>query len=320
MTTGFFYSPEFLEHEPGAGHPERKERLQGTIAHLRQQDWFARLKQVSATAADRSWIGAVHSDDYIERARQACHAGAHFLDVTDVGVCARSYDVALLAAGGLLSMADRVVAGEIDNGFVLSRPPGHHAERDMALGFCLFNNVAIAARYLQRRHGLGKVLILDFDVHHGNGTQHAFEEDPSVLYVSTHQYPYYPGTGAWSETGTGTGTGATLNCPMPAGATDDDYLRAWQEKILPKIAAFAPEMIIVSAGFDAHRDDPLAQIDLSTGFFTWMTHRLVEQAQRHCHGRLISILEGGYDVDALARCVATHLAVLSGDEVEAAAP
>ena len=182
----------------------------------------------------------------------------------------------------------------------------------MALGFCLFNNVAVAARYLQRQHGLSKVLILDFDVHHGNGTQHTFESDPSVLFVSTHQYPYYPGTGAWSETGTGAGDGATLNCPMPAGATDDDYLAAWREKILPKIDAFAPEMIVVSAGFDAHRDDPLAQINLTTGFYAWMTHRLLELAERHCEGRLVSILEGGYDVTALADCVATHVAVLQG--------
>ncbi len=223
-----------------------------------------------------------------------------------------SFDVALLAAGGLLKLADQVLSGEVDNGFALVRPPGHHAEVDTALGFCLFNNVAVCARYLQHRYGLGKVLILDWDVHHGNGTQHTFEEDPSVLYVSLHQYPYYPGTGAASETGLGRGVGATLNCPMPAGAGDEDYRRAFQERILPKIAAFAPEVVMISAGFDAHRADPLAQINVSTECYGWMSERLMEAADEHAHGRIISVLEGGYDLGALPLCVAEHLRVLMG--------
>ena len=312
MTTGFLYDERFLDHHPGAGHPERRERLSACIAHLEEQPWFASLERVAAEPADRRWLQAVHDDAYIERAAATCRAGAPFLDVTDVGVCEKSFDVALLAAGGLMAMADKVARRTLDNGFVLARPPGHHAEQDMALGFCLFNNVAIAARYLQREHGLDKILILDWDVHHGNGTQHSFEDDPSVLYVSTHQYPYYPGTGAHSETGVGAGQGATLNCPMPAGAGDAQYEDAWRERILPKIESFQPEMIIVSAGFDAHRLDPLAQINLSTGFFAWMSERLKEQADKHCGGRLVSILEGGYDVNQLARCVATHLEVLAG--------
>jgi len=205
-----------------------------------------------------------------------------------------------------------VVAREVDNGFVLARPPGHHAEADMALGFCLFNSVAITARYLQQQHGLDKILILDFDVHHGNGTQHSFEADPSVLYVSTHQYPFYPGTGAASEIGIGRGRGTTVNCPMPAGATDAHYEAAWRERILPAVAAFAPELILVSAGFDAHRADPLAQINLSTEFFAWMTKRLMELAERHCAGRLLSVLEGGYNTEELPRCVAAHLQVMAG--------
>ena len=310
MTTGFLYDPRFLEHEPGAGHPERKERLMSSIAYLRAQDWFKDLQQVQATPAERSWIENVHSDAYIQRAARACDAGAPFLDVADVGISDRSYDIAVLAAGGILEMSSRVARGELNNGFVMSRPPGHHAERDMALGFCLFNNVAVAARYLQRAHGLSKILILDWDVHHGNGTQHSFEDDPSVLYVSTHQYPYYPGSGAHSETGTGRGAGATLNCPMAAGATDEDYEQAWRERILPRIESFAPQMIIVSAGFDAHRDDPLAQINLSTAFFGWMTRRLMEQADKHCQGRMVSILEGGYNDERLSECIAEHLATL----------
>ena len=312
MSTGFLYDPRFLEHEPGAGHPERKERLSTSIAHLREQPWFSDLQQLDAAAADRRWIRTIHSEDYIERAHDTCANGVPYLDVTDVGVCERSYDVALLAAGSLMSLADRVARRDLDNGFVMSRPPGHHAEQDMALGFCLFNNVAVTARYLQQEHGLDKILILDWDVHHGNGTQHSFEEDPSVLYVSTHQYPYYPGTGAASETGVGAGQGATLNCPMPAGATDQHYEAAWRERILPKIEAYRPEMIIVSAGFDAHRADPLAQVNLSTEFFAWMTSRLMEQADKHCDGRIVSTLEGGYNADELARCIATHVAVLAG--------
>ena len=205
-----------------------------------------------------------------------------------------------------------MVAGTIDNGFALLRPPGHHAEHAQAMGFCLFNNVAILTRYLQRRHGLDKIAIVDWDVHHGNGTQHSFEADPSVLYVSTHQYPYYPGTGAASETGVGRGQGVTVNCPMPAGSVDADYEQVFTQQIMPKLDAFAPECVIVSAGFDAHRDDPLADIQLSTEFFSWMSERLMEVAARHAAGRLVSVLEGGYNLDRLGDCVTAHLKILSG--------
>jgi acetoin utilization deacetylase AcuC-like enzyme len=320
MKTGFVYDPQFLEHDPGNGHPERKERLSTAIDYLQQQAWFTTLTPVSAQSAKRQWIQTIHADDYIERAAAACSSGATFLDVSDVGVSARSYDVALLAAGSLMSMADQVVDEQLDNGFVMARPPGHHAEHDMALGFCMFNNVAVTTRYLQQHHGLDKILILDWDVHHGNGTQHSFEEDPSVLYVSTHQYPFYPGTGAYSETGNGAGAGATLNCPMPAGADDSEYEAAWRERILPRIDSFAPQMIIVSAGFDAHRADPLAQMNLSTEFYAWMTERLMEQAEKHCAGRLISILEGGYNVNELPQCIGEHLQVLAGRAATQSAP
>ena len=310
MSTGFVYDERFLAHHAGAGHPERRERLESVIAHLRRQAWFETLHAVAPRPCERDWLETVHSGRLIERARDACRQGRSFLDVGDVGICRDSYEVARLAAGGALALADGVARGEFANGFALSRPPGHHAEHDLALGFCLFNNVAIAARYLQRRHGLGKVLILDWDVHHGNGTQHTFESDPSVLYVSTHQYPFYPGTGAATEEGEGRGRGATLNCPMPAGAGDHDYEAAFLRRILPKIDAFAPEAVILSAGFDAHAADPLAQIRLSTGFFSWMTERMLEVAERHAGGRLISVLEGGYDTGALPGCVAAHLGLL----------
>ena len=310
MTTGFLYDPRFLEHDAGRGHPERRERLVSTMAWLEGLDWFGDLARIDGAPADPAWIETVHDARYIARAEETCRSGAPFLDVADVGVSRRSSDVALLAAGGALALADGIVAGEITNGFALSRPPGHHAERGMALGFCLFNNVAVAARYLQRTHGVDKVLILDFDVHHGNGTQHTFEEDPSVMYASIHQYPYYPGTGAASETGIGRGAGATVNCPVPAGA--EDYVRAFDKRIIPAADAFGPEFVILSAGFDAHAADPLAQVRVSTECFGWMSERIMELADRHAGGRVLSMLEGGYNVEVLPQCVAAHLAVLAG--------
>ncbi len=290
MSTGFLYDEHFMDHDPGPGHPERKERLSSAIDYLRRQDWFDDLQLVTSRGAQREWIQTTHADAYIDRARTACEQGAPYLDVADVGISDQSYATALLAAGSIMHMADKVMDGSVDNGFLLSRPPGHHAEHDMAMGFCLFNNVAIAARYLQQRHGLEKILILDWDVHHGNGTQHTFEADPSILYISTHQYPFYPGTGATSETGSGRGQGATLNCPMFAGAGDDEYEQAWQEKVLPKIESFKPQFFLISAGFDAHRADPLAQINLSTDFYAWMSRQVMAQADKHASGRLVSIL------------------------------
>ncbi len=311
MTTGFLYDPRFLQHDTGAGHPERRERVALTMDYLNRQGWFSRLVPVAARTAERRWIEQIHRPAYLERAAAACRQGLPCLDGPDTGIGRDSYEVARLATGGALALADAMLAGTVDNGFALVRPPGHHAEADLALGFCLFNNAAILARYLQAQHGLDKILVLDWDVHHGNGTQHAFEQDPSVLYVSLHQYPYYPGTGAASEDGSGRGQGATLNCPMAMGAGDEDYRRAFAQAILPKVRAFQPEAVVLSAGFDAHADDPLAQICLSTGFFGWMSERMMEVADQHAGGRLVSLLEGGYNLTALPRCVGAHLKVLS---------
>ena len=312
MKTGFLYDPIFLQHDTGAGHPECSERLISTMQYLHDQPWFKLLHFFSPRIAERQWLETVHDNDYIERAEDTCKSGAPFLDVMDVSVCKKSFNVALKATGGTLELADQMIAGNINNGFALVRPPGHHAEKTMALGFCLFNNVAILARYFQQQHRLDKILILDWDVHHGNGTQHTFEEDPSVLYISTHQFPFYPGTGAYTETGIGRGKGTTLNCAMPAGSGDRDYEHVFINKILPKIDEFRPEAIIISAGFDAHIDDPLANICLSTGFFAWMTKRIIEKAERYAGGRIISVLEGGYNLKMLPRCIEQHLAVLSG--------
>ena len=307
MPTGFAFDAKFTEHDTGAGHPEKPERVLATMAHLENLPWTKQLLKVSPRPADPQWIETIHSYAYMRRAAAACSNGLAYLDSMDVAISSRSYDVALLAAGAALVLADSMMAGDIQNGFALVRPPGHHAEIDSALGFCLFNNVAILARYLQKHYGLDKIAIVDWDVHHGNGTQHAFESDPSVLYISTHQYPFYPGTGAASEQGEGKGRGSVINCPMPAGATDSDYERAFSERIIPALDHFAPEAILISAGFDAHAEDPLAEIQLSTDAFTWMSRRVLEVADRHAGGRIISLLEGGYNLSRIGECVAAHL-------------
>ena len=312
MTTGFIFDQAFLSHHTGTGHPECAQRLSATMAHLDTLPWFEDLKQLDALPVARDLIETSHSSAYLDRARQSCLGGSAFLDSMDTVVSEESFDIALKAAGAAIALADGVMGGEISNGFALVRPPGHHAENDQAMGFCILNNVAILARYLQARHGLDKVMILDWDVHHGNGTQHTFEEDPSVLFVSTHQYPFYPGTGAWSESGTGRGRGATVNCPMRAGSGDADYEAAFMEKILPAMDNFKPEFVIISAGFDAHRDDPLGDVNLSTGFYGWMTDRVMEVADRHAGGRIVSVLEGGYNLAMLPLCIEEHLKALSG--------
>ena len=310
--TGFVYDPVFLGHDPGRGHPERSARLVATMERLGREPWFEELVRTEADPCPSEWLESVHAPEYVARAEAVCRAGGPYLDVPDVGVSRESFDVARLAAGAGIALADRLVGGEIDNGFSLVRPPGHHAERALALGFCLFNNIAVLARYLQRRHGLERILILDWDVHHGNGTQHTFDEDPTVLFVSLHQYPFYPGTGAASEEGSGRGKGTTVNCPMPAGARDALYEEAFRTRILPATEAFGPDAVLLSAGFDAHAEDPLAGVELSTDCYRWMSDRIMEVADRHAGGRVLSLLEGGYSLEALPACVAAHLECLAG--------
>lgn len=312
MTTGFLYDERFLKHDTGREHPESPERLTSVLTHLKKQSWFSGLKPFKPFPAEENWIETVHSYDYLKRAKEECEHGGRYLDTPDVGICPETYEIARLAVGGALTLADEMMAGKIQNAFALMRPPGHHAEKDYAMGFCLFNNIAILARYLQKKHGLEKILILDWDVHHGNGTQHTFYEDPSVFYVSLHQFPFYPGTGAAHETGGGRGKGTTLNCPMAASSGNVFYERAFQEQILPKIEVFRPDAVLISAGFDAHREDPLALMNLDEGCFAWMTSRMLEIAIKYSKGRLISLLEGGYNLKYMPLCVAAHLEVLHG--------
>ena len=311
MKTGFIHDDRFLEHDTGPGHPECSARLSSTISYLQTQPWYDGLIQIKSCDARIEDIMTIHDAAYIKHAEEVCRAGNGFLDSMDVSVCTESYDIALLAAGSAMQLADKIINRDIDNGFALLRPPGHHAEQTMALGFCVFNNIAILARYLQNTYQLNKIAIIDWDVHHGNGTQHLFEEDPSVLYISTHQYPFYPGTGSYAETGRGKGAGATLNCPVPAGTNDEDYRLIFKQTILPKLNDFKPEMVLISAGFDAHAADPLANINLNTNSYQWMTEQIMDIAHQFCEDRIISLLEGGYNLDALPKCIATHLTTLN---------
>jgi acetoin utilization deacetylase AcuC-like enzyme len=248
----------------------------------------------------------VHTRQHLDHLREVCSTGGGLLDEGDTVASPGSFDVAMLAAGGVVTAIDAVLEKKVGAAFCAVRPPGHHAERPRAMGFCLVNNVAIGARYAQTHHGLRNIAILDWDVHHGNGTQHIFEEDPTILYCSLHQYPFYPGTGARSERGTGKGEGFTVNVPMPAGTGEKQYLAALTDEIIPALDAFKPELLLLSAGFDAHRDDPLAGMKLTEESFFTMT-RLVQHV-----APIVSVLEGGYNLRALAGSVERHLQALGG--------
>ena len=312
MKTGLLSDGRLLLHDTGKSHPECADRIITPLNHLETQAWFSQLVRISATSCDEAWIHEVHEIEFIKRAQKTCQQGLSFLDSRDVKVNKESFETAVLAAGGILRQVDIVMSKKVINGFAITRPPGHHSEKDMALGFCILNNVAIAARYLQKQHGVGKILILDWDVHHGNGTQHIFESDSSIFYISLHQFPHYPGTGSISETGIGKGRGTTMNCPMPPGSGNKDYQNVFKDKILPEVANFKPEVILISAGFDAHKDDPLGSINLTTSFYGWMTQRVLEFANQYADDRIISVLEGGYNLNALANSIEEHLSVLSG--------
>lgn len=310
-TVGLLYHPEYLKHDTGPGHPERPERLESMIKHLLGTPLWKNLQHLQPEPALLSWIQGVHPEEYVGMIKRRCAAGEQVLDGGDTHVCPVSYDVALLAAGGVLLGVDEVISGRVQSAFCAGRPPGHHAETSTVMGFCLFNNVAIGARYAQKKHGVGRVAIVDWDVHHGNGTQEIFYEDDSVLYISLHQFPLWPGTGAASERGKGKGGGFTLNCPMQPGSGEKEYLEAFETEILPALDTFGPELLMISAGFDAHRDDPLANINLSEESFSTMTKLLRELAERHCDGRIVSVLEGGYNLPALAKSVEMHLSALA---------
>lgn len=307
-TTGFLYDDVYLKHDTGPGHPEQPARLTAIVNHLNKNGLADQLVMLGPPRAiDLRQLKAVHTADYIERAQAGFADGMRFLDSIDVPISEQSYEVALQAAGGALDAVDAVMQGRVTNAFCAVRPPGHHALPDRAMGFCLFNNVALATRYAQSKYKMDKVLIVDWDVHHGNGTQAIFYEDPTVFYFSTHQYPFYPGTGAEYENGAGAGVNTTLNVPLSPGADDADYLAAFETKLKPAALAFKPDMVFISAGFDAHESDPLGSMKVTSEGFSALTRFVVDIASQCCGDRIVSLLEGGYDVQGLASAVGAHI-------------
>jgi len=310
--TALGYDDAYKLHRTGEGHPESPERLQAVLDGLRQAGLLDRLRRVAPRPAAEQEVLACHTETYLRTVRRDVESGAGSLSTGDTTISPESYRVALLAAGGACAAVDAVLAGKARNAFCAVRPPGHHATPEVGMGFCIFNNVAIAARYAQKCHGLGKVLIVDWDVHHGNGTQDIFWRDGSVFYFSTHQSPWYPGTGREDEIGEGAGRGTTLNCPLAAGAGRKEIVEeAFQGKLLPAAAAFKPDLVLVSAGFDSRAGDPLGGFLLSDEDFADLTRLLLGIARDHASGRLVSVLEGGYALDGLASASAAHVRALT---------
>ncbi|WP_222876865.1 histone deacetylase family protein [Terrihabitans soli] len=305
MATLLLHHPTFANHKTSAGHPERPDRYRAVEAVLGQQE-FDGLVREKAEMADLDTTRYVHTDRYVDALQDARpNEGYVYLD-GDTMMEPSTWEVVLRGVGGTLQAVDKVLDGEVQNAFVACRPPGHHAESERAMGFCLFNNIGIGARHAQKKHGLKRVAIVDFDVHHGNGTQEIFYSDPSVLYASTHQMPLYPGTGAARETGVGN----IFNAPLAPGDGGDKLRAAFEGKILPALDTFKPELIIVSAGFDAHERDPLGSLRMTAEDFAWVTRALMKSAEKNCEGRLVSVLEGGYDLQGLADSVGAHVGEL----------
>jgi acetoin utilization deacetylase AcuC-like enzyme len=305
-TTLVISHPACLDHNMGEGHPERPDRVRA-IERALESEAFQMLTRDVAPRADDSAIARVHPQDYIDAIRAAAPKHGRIALDADTSMSTGTFEAALRAAGGAVFAVDEVMSGKARNAFVSTRPPGHHAEVATPMGFCFFNNAAIAARHAQKAHGAERVAIMDFDVHHGNGTQHIFWDDPSVIYASTHQMPHYPGTGAVRERGE---HNQIVNAPLRSGDGGEAFREAMETAILPRLEAFAPDLVIISAGFDAHRRDPLGNLNLVEADFAWATRKLMDVARSHAHERVVSVLEGGYDLEGLSRSVAAHVTAL----------
>jgi acetoin utilization deacetylase AcuC-like enzyme len=313
MTTGYVYHPLYLEHKL-PGHPESPDRLERVMETLESERILDRLVPLEPKAATAAEIETVHSSAHRFRVQQVSARGGGHLD-PDTYVNEHSYEAALLAAGGAITAVRAVIGGVVDNAFCLVRPPGHHATPDRGMGFCLFNNIAIAARVAQDEHKLERVMIVDYDVHHGNGTQDVFIEDPSILFFSTHQYGYfYPGTGSWRENGRREGIGTTINVPLPSGVGDTGYMAVFRDLLWPAAKRFRPQLILVSAGFDAHWSDPLAAMQLSLTGYANLVRELCHIAKSLCDGRIVFTLEGGYHLDVLAYSTLNTFYILLGED------
>ncbi|MFQ6612018.1 MAG: histone deacetylase [Fidelibacterota bacterium] len=309
MATGLIYSPCFRDHKTGPGFPETPQRLTEIYQKL-EKHLLPRLTVLEPGSPDSALAELVHTSRYIDRVRAAALRGDPVIDCSDNPICKHSYSVALLALSGVVTGVEQILKREFKNAMVLLRPPGHHAEIDQAMGFCLFNNAAVAARYLQKFHSVNRIMIIDFDVHHGNGTQHIFEEDSGVFYLSLHQHPFYPGTGLKAENGIGKGKGFTLNFPLPAGSDDQVYFDLMKNEVTDAVLRYQPEFLILSSGFDAHENDPVGGMQVSSAGFQLMTRSLVQLGRECCEGRILSILEGGYHLKSLAESVELHITEL----------
>ncbi|TKJ35043.1 MAG: hypothetical protein CEE38_16435 [Planctomycetes bacterium B3_Pla] len=309
--TGLIYDDIYLEHKTTPGHPERPERLVEITSRLKAEGLHSQLFEVKPAPAGVDWIQTVHSLEYIDRAMRCSENNVGYLDSLDVPISPRSYEAAVMAAGGVLAAVDAVMEKKVANAFCAVRPPGHHALEDQAMGFCIFNNVAIGTKYVQKKYGLSNVLIVDWDVHHGNGTQATFYDDPTVLYFSVHQYPFYPGTGSEAEKGAGKGLNSCINVPLQAGSGDSVYVEAFEKKLRPAALDFSPDFVFISAGFDAHENDLLGGMAVTAEGFAKLTEIVKGIAQKCCEGRLVSVLEGGYHMEGLAASVESHIRVLT---------
>ena len=313
MTTGIIQDLLFMEHIRGLPHVESFQRLE-VLYEMLKDNFSGRLKSIHPRPATHQELAYIHTPEHIERV--ASTAGKSYVSLDpDTQTSAKSYEAALMAAGGLFALVDALLADEIDNGFALIRPPGHHAEANRAMGFCLFNNVALAAEYARHHHGLERILIVDWDLHHGNGTQHSFLESDRVLYFSTHQYPYYPGTGAFAEVGGKKAQGYTVNVPLSDGYKDEDFAQIFERIFLPIGRQFKPDLILISAGFDTYYEDPLGAMLVSPKGYARMTRLMLQLAREVCENRLLLSLEGGYHLEGLRLSVFAVLKELLGETV-----
>jgi len=311
VRVGYVYDPIYLKHDTGQ-HPENASRLEAIISHLEETQLIHQLIPVKPRSATTQELSLIHSHQHIAYVQEMVMRGKNWLDA-DTAISANSYDAALYAAGGVLRASEAVMQGEVDSSFTLVRPPGHHATANRAMGFCLFNNIAIAAQYTLAKYELEHIAIIDFDVHHGNGTQESFYDNPHVLYISTHQFPFYPGTGSVDETGKDEAIGTTVNIPLPIGCGDAEYLSVFEQIIVPVVRRFSPQLILVSAGYDAHWADGLAMMQVSITGFAQMVKIIKGLTDELCGGRLVFTLEGGYNLTALAASVKATFDVLLGN-------